>query len=50
MSAKYILDHDYDDIDNRLTLGIDYRNIGYYSDSADAGVGHRGRTWMLSAT
>lgn len=33
VSAKYILAHDGDDIDNRLTLGIDYRNIGYCSDS-----------------
>ncbi len=33
VSVKYILDLDYDDVDNRLTLGVDYKNIGYRSDS-----------------
>ena len=31
VSAKYILDLDFGDIDNRLTLGIDYKNIRYCS-------------------
>jgi iron complex outermembrane receptor protein len=34
VSAKYILDLDFDDIDNRVTLGVDYRNIGYHGDSS----------------
>ncbi len=33
VSAKYILANDFGDIGNRLTLGIDYRNIGYGSGS-----------------
>jgi iron complex outermembrane recepter protein len=31
VSAKYILDSDFDDIDNRITLGVDYNNIVYTS-------------------
>lgn len=33
VSAKYILDLDCETVDNRLTVGVDYRNIGYRSDS-----------------
>ena len=32
VSGKYILDHDFGDIDNRLTVGIDYKDIGYQTD------------------
>jgi iron complex outermembrane receptor protein len=32
VSGKYILDHDFGKIENRLTVGVDYRDISYRSD------------------